>query len=1029
VFVNTRRLVERVAHALGERLGAERVVAHHGSLARRIRLDAEQKLKSGEVPVVVATASLELGIDVGHVDLVCHLGAPRALATLLQRVGRSGHWLGSVPKGVFFPLTRDELVQTAAAVWAIRQGELDRLRLPRAPLDILAQQMVATAAAEEIRTEELLALARRAYPYRELGREEFDEVLEMLAEGVATRRGRRSAHLHHDRVQERVRRRRGARLAAITSGGAIPETADYAVIEDPTEAKVGKFNEDSAIGSMRGDVFLFGNHSWRILKIEAGALRGADAHGTPPSLPFWFGEAPARTAELSEEVSRVREQGRDRDWLERECGLDASVAQEVASYLEEGFVALGAMPTIRCVVLERFFDDSGGMQLILHAPFGARINRALGLALRKRFCRHFGFELQAAANEDAITLSLGPQHSFELGDVVRFLHPNSAYDVLKQALLASPLFESRWRWNASRSLLVERFRAGKRTPAPLLRMRADDLLAAAFPGAVACGENLPPGDLPIPEDHPLVAQTLDDCLHHALDADGFVTVVDELRSGAIAHVAVDVANPSPFARAVLAVRPYGFLDDAPLEERRTQAVRSRRALDPNRAGELGQLDPAAVARVREEAWPEPRDVEELHEALLWMGYLSDDEAAPWREWVAELAAQGRVLREGDRWFAAEASREPVDVARGRLEALGPIHDGHRDAEEGSMRALEASGFVFRVQFEGRSGWCERRLLARVQNYTLESLRRAISAVSPARFEVFLRAWQHVAQGAQLDGPGGTLEVVRQLAGVEAPLAAWEKHIFPARVAKFRAEHLDQLGASGRIVWRRLWSTGKSALRSTPIAFFPRDEAPLWNALSTRDEALEPSWPARAVEQRLLEHGASFLDDLVRGTRMLPNDVERGLGELIALGRATADSFASVRHLLRPPHRRRDTSFAAGRWSAVEGPSGAAVDVEQLARAVLRRYGVVFRAVLERERFPTPWRELVRALRRQELRGEVRGGRFVSRFAGEQFALPEAVTLLRKAEERDEAIDLSKFDPLAATLAQLAAWNTATPTQR
>lgn len=1024
VFVTTRKMAERTTVELAKLVGDERVGCHHSSLSRERRLAAEQRLKRGELKVLVATASLELGIDIGEVDLVVQLGVPRSIAALLQRVGRSGHGVGRTPVGVLFPLTRDELVEAAAIVGAIRAGELDRTPQPRPAFDILVQQIVAECAAQTWSEEELFQRLRRAWPYRALERESFDSVVALHTQG-------RSALLHRDGVRGFLRGSRRARMTAITCGGAIPDSTQYRVLAEPEGVFVGSVDEDFAIESVTGDVFQLGATSWRILKIESGALRVADAQGAPPSMPFWFGEAPSRSAELSIAVSRVREHGREPGWLERECGLDAAAAGEIARYLEEGVATLGAVPTLQRVIIERFFDDSGGMQLVLHAPFGGRINRALGLALRKRFCRHFGFELQAAANEDAITLSLGPQHSFELGDVVRFLHERTAQAVLEQALLASPLFESRWRWNSARSLCVERFRAGKRTPAPLLRMRADDLLAGAFPSAVACGENLPPGDLEIPRDHPLVAQTLDDCLHQALDVDGFVALVQGLRTGAIESRAVDVPAPSAFARSVLAVRPYGFLDDAPLEERRTQAVRTRRTLDPSRAAELGQLDPAAVARVRGEAWPDPRDAEELHEALLWMGYLTAEEAREWSAWLDTLVAQGRVERISERWFAAESAREPLQVLRGRLEALGPIHDDHGDADEGLLRALESQGVVLRVHFDGRAGWCERRLLARVQHYALESLRRAIAPVSAAQFERFLCAWQHITPDAKLEGPAGVLEVVRQLAGVEAPLTAWEKHIFPARIAKYRPEWLDQLGASGRVTWRRLWGVGRSALRSTPIAFFPREETELWSSLALRDASFEPSWPARAAQQHLFEHGASFLDDLVRATHMLAADVERGLAELVALGLATADSFASVRHLLRPTHRRRDTQFAAGRWSALGANTATPpLDLEPLARVLLRRYGVVFRAVLERERIPTPWRDLARTLRLMELRGEVRGGRFVTRFSGEQFALPEAVSALRRSTDEERVLpQLHKSDPLATTLAGLAAWSSALATPR
>ncbi|MGH8057158.1 MAG: DEAD/DEAH box helicase, partial [Candidatus Entotheonellia bacterium] len=431
VFVNTRRLVERVAFQLTTRLGEGRVAAHHGSLSRRTRLEAEEGLKTGAVPVVVATASLELGIDIGHVELVCHVGAPRALATLLQRVGRSGHAVGGLPKGVLFPLTRDDLVQCAAAVRAIRAGELDCVGIPEVPLDILAQQIVATAASSEISEQDMWTLVRGAYPFRDLRRDDFDAVLEMLAEGVTLRRGRSAAHLHWDRVQGRLRGRRGARLAAITCGGAIPDTADYDVIEEPAETFVGKVNEDFAVESLAGDIFLLGNRSWRIRRVESGRVRVEDAQGAPPTIPFWLGEAPARTLELSQAVSDLRAEVSARlddreaalQWVQTETCVEGAGAEQLIAYIAQTVAVLGVAPSQRVIVAERFFDEAGGMQVVLHAPFGGRITRAWGMALRKRFCLTFDFELQAAATDDGIVLSLGEQHSFPLESLFAMVRP------------------------------------------------------------------------------------------------------------------------------------------------------------------------------------------------------------------------------------------------------------------------------------------------------------------------------------------------------------------------------------------------------------------------------------------------------------------------------------------------------------------------------------------------------------------------------------------------------------------------------
>jgi ATP-dependent Lhr-like helicase len=680
VFVSTRRLVERVAHQLSERLGADRVAAHHGSLSRETRLRAEQQLKSGEVPVVVATASLELGIDIGHVDLVCHIGSPRLIATLLQRVGRSGHWLGAIPRGILYPLTRDDLMQCAAAIRAVRAGELDRIGIPENPLDILAQQMVAIAASGEIGDDELYHLVRRAYSFRRLSRDDFDEVAEMLSEGIATGRGRRSAHLHHDRVNGVIRPRRGARLAAITSGGAIPDLADYDVIEEPTGAFVGKVHEDFAVESLAGDIFLLGNQSWRIRRVENGRVRVEDAHGAPPTIPFWLGEAPARSMELSAAVSDLREQvaqrllvgcgssGESLDpilgdratdhrgdwgfesqptsaregaiaWLQSETGLDRAGAEAVVVYVEETLALLGTVPTQRRIVAERFFDEAGGMQLVLHSPFGGRINRAWGLSLRKRFCVTFDFELQAAATDDGIVISLGEQHSFPLESVFRMVRPAALEADLTQAALQSPMFTNRWRWNASRALALLRHERGRRVPMNLQRMRAEDLLAAVFPASVACQDNQT-GPI-VPPDHPLVNESIDNCLHEAMDIDGLREILLDIERGAIEAVAVETPSPSAMSHEILNANPYAFLDDAPLEERRARAVALRRT-DPDLAGGIGALDPEAIAVVRSQAWPDIRDAEELHDALLTLGLIPLSELGEWTAFKDELVVVGRA---------------------------------------------------------------------------------------------------------------------------------------------------------------------------------------------------------------------------------------------------------------------------------------------------------------------------------------------------------------------------------------------------
>ncbi len=1001
IFVQTRKLAERVSTHLRRILGEDRVACHHSSLARDRRLDAERRLKAGELSALVATASLELGIDIGSVDLVCQIGVVPSIATFLQRVGRSGHALSRTPRGRLFPLTRDELVCAVALLRAVARGELDRTPQPRAPLDILGQQIVAECVAGDQEQRALFERLRRAWPYRELEFDRFRDVLALYSGG-------REALLHLDEVRGRVRATRRARLVAVTSGGAIPDTADYAVVLDPEGTTVGSVHEDFAVEASAGDIFQLGNSSWRVLSTGRGVLRVADAQGAPPSMPFWIGEAPARTRELSLEVGAVREAALEPGRLGRELGLAPPAATQIEEYVAEGRRVLGTVPTPARLVFERFFDESGGMQLVVHSCHGGRVNRAFGFALRKRFCRRFGFEIQAAVDEEAIVISLSAQHAFPLEEVAAYLRAESVADVLTQAVLPTPLFAARWRWNVGRALLVPRTQGGKRVPAPILRMRSDDELARAFPDAVACGENLPAGDIAVPLDHPLVAQTIEDCLREAMDVDALAELLNGVRSGAVEVVCVESPEPSAFACGVLSVRPYGFLDDAPLEERRTQAVARRRTLDPRTLDALGELDADAVRRVREEAWPNPACAEELHEALCWMGYATEAEAEPWRAWLAELREEGRVELVEGRWFAAEAPRDELSVLTGRLAALGPIV-----GEDPAFLAIEARGSALRVRLEGRRAWCDRRLLARIHRYTLESLRERIRPVPPAAYLRFLAAWQHCAPASRLEGPRGLEQVLRRLAGFEAPAGAWERELLAPRVEAYRPEWLDQLAFEGAVAWGRLWGSSRVPLRSTPICFFPREQLELWLGLAgaARPEGL--TWPAQAVWNVLVEQGACFPQDLERRTRLLPTDLERGLAELVSAGLATSDSFAAPRQLLVPAARRRRAPRAAGRWSAFRADPHPAPALTEVAGVLLERYGVLFARLLERERIPVPWRELVRELRLLELRGEVQGGRFVEGVSGEQFALPAASAALRESARSGAAgpLEVAAVDPL------------------
>jgi ATP-dependent Lhr-like helicase len=1209
VFVNTRRLSERLSHHLAQRLGADAVAAHHGSLARKVRLVAENRLKSGEVRVLVATASLELGIDIGTVDLVCQIGSTHSIAVALQRIGRAGHWRGAVPKGRLFATTRDELIECAALVRALRQGDLDRLEIPEAPLDILAQQIVAMCACEEWQEDTLFQVVRRAYPYRDLARLDFDALLEILSEGITARRGRYGSYLHRDRVQHRLRGRRGSRLVAITNGGAIPESALYTVVAQPDGVTVGTVAEDFAVESMGGDVFLLGNTSWRISRVEGGSGRVLveDARGAAPNIPFWLGEAPARTPELSAQVSAIREkisdlvapvatvhesarsaldsdeidvarasrplwrghpardtlQGREApptagetpalrhaaiSWLKEQCGLDDAGAEQAVEYILAGRALLGAVPTQNRIIAERFFDEAGGMQLIIHAPFGGRINKAWGLALRKRFCRSFNFELQAAATEDGLNISLGEQHSFPLADVFHFLLPESAAAVLEQAALVSPIFATRWRWDATRALALPRFRNGKKIPLQIQRMRADDLLAAVFPDAAACQDNIE-GDIRVP-DHPLVREVMKDVLTEALDLEGLKRVLRGIGDGSIRCLAVDTPAPSPFSHEILNANPYAYLDDAPLEERRARAVSLRRALPDTVLTEIGRLDPAAIAQVREEAWPDVRDADELSEALQVFVALPENFVSPggaqvatqWGGLFHQLVAEERVARavvaDDILWVAAERNKafstlfpgarfetQPAEIAepviarddallqlvRGWMAHSGPVEIpwlahtvGLPAADiEAAMLRLEAEGRVLRGQFTGAAAphlpeqgtkgwrptieWCDRQLLARIHRLTLGALRKEIQPVTRAQFMRWLLRWQHLAPGTQVTGERGVLEVIRQLQGFEAPASAWEPHILAPRVAGYDPQILDQLCLTGAVGWGRLsphpatlepnegsaaplsgdltkachserseesrsvllpdqrfsapmqGEIPRSARNDTPsvavrritpssvapVTFFVREESdwmmPRHAPLPEVSRAL--SHVAQDVLEFIRQRGASFFADIVRGTGKLKSEVETALWELVAAGLFTADGFDNLRALIDPKRRagqgrgrKARPRHSTGRWSLLF--SGQATDrakaLEAVCRVLLERYGVVFRELTLREEFPFKWRELLITFRRLEDRGEVRGGRFVDGFLGEQFALPVALESLRAArhlEPTGETVTLSAADPL------------------
>lgn len=1091
IFVNTRRLAERLAKHLSERLGEAAVTAHHGSLSRAHRLEAEQALKGGQLKALVATASLELGIDIGHVDLVCQLGSPGSIAALLQRVGRSGHRVGETPRGRLFPLSRDDLVECVALLRAAESGQLDTLEIPPAPLDVLAQQMVAELSAREWQRDDLLSVVRSARPYRQLSEETFDDVIRMLSEGFASRRGRRSAFVFHDAVNSRLRARPAARLTALQNGGAIPDHFDYEVIMLPQGHRVGSLNEDFAFDSLPGDIFQLGNTSYRILKVEQSRVLVEDAAGQPPTIPFWFGERPGRSNELSAAVSDLRrdmalqlaERGREGviTHLIQE-GLPPAAAEQLTDYLNAALEALGVLPTIDHVVMERFFDDTGDMHLVIHAPLGSRIMRAWGLALRKRFCRTFNFELQASALEDSLILSLGETHSFDLESVAAFLKPKTVRNVLIQALLDAPLFDVRWRWSATIALAVQRMRNGQKVPPQWQRNQAEDLVAVVFPDQIACLENIR-GAREVPS-HPLVTQSIHDCLHESMDIQGLESLLDGIEQGRVKVTCADLTDASPLSREIINARPYAFLDDGDAENRRTRAIRNHPD-DLSDAGRLRIISVAATQQVRDEAWIQPRNPDELHDGLLQLGFLTRSEfttgcgstgaggdAGRWPGWFAALSEEGRVCRAQDSdgntwWLAAERAAEwkaihpgcdlfPTgfkfdhgrtkstdehtlsDLLRDRLCALGPCRIdalaqqfGLSEADiEAAMARLQGLGFAIAMpQDDGSVLWCERRLLARIHRYSREDRRRSVKPVPPAAFARFLCRWHGLDDTARdLDQP------LSQLEGWAAPVLHWEQSLLALRCREYEPQQLDQRFLTGALSWFRpgKGSNGEQkVIGATPIAVVPRTHLSCWR-VPPPDATEQPRPPADRILAILARQGATFAADLERESGLLRPQLEEALKALVYDGRLTADAFSPLRWLLRPEAQksriekraRGSAALPVGRWSLL--PDGAETpglagpehrtqqDLAVICQALLRRYGVVFRAVLQREPLLPPWRHLLAYLRRMEDRGEVRGGRFVDGFSGEQFALPEAIGLLRQsraAPERPVRVVISALDPL------------------
>lgn len=1003
IFVNTRRISERIARALTERLGEATVSSHHGSLSRTQRLDAEDRLRKGQLKALVATASLELGIDVGNIDLVIQFGSTRSISTLIQRIGRSGHFREGIPKGCLFPTSRDDLIECIALLRAIRLGQLETLEVQDQPLDVLSQQIVAMVACEELPEKDLYQSILEAWPYRNLSVRDYTAIIELLATGFSTAKGPRAAYLHHDQVHGMLRPRPNARLTATTCGGTIPDRSEYRVILEPEGEFIGTVDEDFAIESMVGDIFQLGNASWRVLKVEQSVLKVEDARHQPPSMPFWFGEAPGRSLALSETLGDFRdeieqcflrfpgetgvEHAINRICLDHQLSREA--ARQAVHYLYLSHCALGCLPTQKTIVIERFLDEANGMQLIIHAPIGSRANRAWGLALRKRFCRNFNFELQAAATEDCVLLSLGSSQSFELSSVSRFLTADSVRNLLIQALLDAPMFTARWRWNALTSLAVKRFQSGRKALPFIIRMQCEDLITSVFPDQLACLENIV-GDRTIP-DHPLVQQTIDDCLTEAMDIDRLISVLEKIESGTIRVEVRDLREPSPLAAEIVHARAYNFLDDAPLEERRTRAVRSRRWLDISEAGNLSVIAQEALISAAQEAWPRMTHEEGVHDALLTLGYILDEEfdetqkghletlsrshragtlkISGIRLWISterlplflaleslrNPGSQAELVQEDlESWIPAALRQKDVSgedalktIIRLRMSSMAPRESGDLAKELGLMIttidsalfALEAEGILVRGNFSPEKGnqWCDRQMLSRIHRVRIRQSRFTVSPVPHPDFMRFLFHWQGITRNPPLQEASGLAFILEQLEGFEAPARSWEREILPARLLHYDPAWMDQLCLSGRFAWLRIYGrkTRTPSIATIGISLVKRRNLSLWEGLGTSEHIMEElSSTAHALLMCLRNNGALFFDDLLKASGLIASQAEKGILELIARGLLHADGFSGLRTLLLPELQRQrfqKRSMSAmeesGRWNLLKRPPDPNLEAE------------------------------------------------------------------------------------------------------
>jgi ATP-dependent Lhr-like helicase len=1087
VFTLSRRHAERVALNLQKKLGADSVMAHHGSLARAERLLAEQRLKRGELKAIVATASLELGIDVGAVDLVCQLDTPKSISAAIQRIGRSGHSLGATPKGRFFALTTDDLLECGAAVRAIRRGHLDEVEIPMGCVDIAAQQIVAIAAEEgEISETELLRILRSAYNFGDLDAPRLRHLLDQLSAELPERIMGAAPKIFFDRVNARVRPRRSARLSAITSGGTIPEAGNYDVVIESEGRKVGDVEEDFAQESSRGDVFSLGSMPWQIQRISRGRLMVEPAPGMAPTLPFWITEAGGRSPALSSEISDLRREIWNRvernespvEWLMAECAMSERAATQAADYVRRGVEALGTIPDEKTVVVERFFDGLGGTQVVIHTPFGIRLNRGLGLALRKRLCQSFDFEIQAQAIDDGVLLALNSRHSFPLETLFSMLKARNARDVLVQALLAAPMFEVRFRHVATRALAVMRSSRGKRVPAWIQRLRSQELLSAIFPGQQACIENKPVAiELP---DHFVIDETIRECLEESTDLPRTVKILEGIESGTIRVVGVDGIAPSVFAHRLLLAWDYSFLDDGERANRRSRTVTMNRGMaeDVFRKEDLSDLlsmeaVDTVVAEVTGRAvGRRPRSRDELYDLIRTHGSLTQSEIEDRlgegaRAMLSELDAEGRISRitlsnelmekivavEDKAIFDAaysgigdrDAAR--LELVRRAFKTSGPttaseiaarVHFSQSEIDQ-SLAALEANGAIFQGHFTRAdiTQWCDRYNLERIHRMTLARVRAEIEPCADHEYAAFRLRWMHIG-GAELPADQtGVATVLDQLSGIAATPEIWEHAILPARISGYRPEMLDLVCMSGQMQWVAVAgeSTDVTRAPATPsrVTFIPRKAA----LFVPREESTPEDPKELAVLQALGAAGAQYLDEVAERANLSERDALSALWRLAAPGRVGNDNFAPLRmfaedrgaeRALESVTRRNSTrhdaavrarlkSSLAGRWSLIRAVEPAPVgsdETRDLALKLLERHGILSREMLAIESTHISWSEISFALRRLEYAGTIRRGWFVRSLSAEQFALPEAVEMLRASRNlipaREKPVALSAIDP-------------------